>query len=211
MKKILVVMAVLLTGCSSTQWVHNWKNPEIVLFHADKVLIVGMTQDKEVREQFETRLQKEFSNRGVEAMRSIDLFDVQFTAAAQTDEEIERVEEQLLDKGFDAILFTKVVGAENHKAFLKQLADFDRNQGRFKEDYLQHQGIYYDTEYYEQYTVYTAETALYCICVDKEKELIWRGAIDVNDPVKIEKAIADYIKMVVIAMEEQDLIFTKGS
>lgn len=209
MYKTLVFLSFLLTGCSYTQLVHNWKNPEIVLFHADKVLVVGMTQNDETREQFETKLQKEFTKRGVDAMRSIDLFDVKFTASEKSDEEIARVEHQLLDKGFDAILFTKVVGSENERTFLKRMAELDTYYGRFREDYMSHQDIYYDSDYYGQYTVYNAETSLYCICVDKEKELIWRGAIAVTDPVKINKAVDDYIKLVVVALEEQDLIFRK--
>ncbi len=209
MYKTLLFLTFLLTGCSYTQLVHNWKNPEIVLFHADKVLVVGMTQNDETREQFETKLQKEFTKRGVDAMRSIDLFDVKFTASEKSDEEIARVEQQLLDKGFDAILFTKVVGSENERTFLKRMTELDTYYGRFREDYLTHQDIYYDSDYYGQYTVYNAETSLYCICVDKEKELIWRGAIAVTDPVKINKAVDDYIKLVVVALEEQDLIFRK--
>ncbi len=209
MYKTLVFLTFLLTGCSYTQLVHNWKNPEIVLFHADKVLVVGMTQNDETREQFETKLQKEFTKRGVDAMRSIDLFDVKFTASEKSDEEIARVEQQLLDKGFDAILFTKVVGSENERTFLKRMTELDTYYGRFREDYMSHQDIYYDSDYYGQYTVYNAETSLYCICVDKEKELIWRGAIAVTDPVKINKAVDDYIKLVVVALEEQDLIFRK--
>lgn len=209
MYKTLLFLTFLLTGCSYTQLVHNWKNPEIVLFHADKVLIVGMTQNEETREHFETKLQREFTKKGVEAFRSIDLFDVKFTASEKSDEEIARVEDQLLDKGFDAILFTKVVGSENKRTFLKHMAELDNYYGRFREDYLHHQDIYYDSDYYQQFTVYNAETSLYCICVGKEKELIWRGAIDVTDPIKINKAIDDYIRLVVVALEQQDLIFRK--
>jgi len=72
-----------------------------------------------------------------------------------------------------------------------------------------HQGIYYDTNYYDNFTVYHAETSLYCICGGKERALIWRGSIDITDPKNIEKTVDDYVKLVVIAMEEQDLIFRK--
>ncbi len=198
MKIVLVLFFVALMGCSSTQLVHNWKNPDIVLFNANKVLVVGMTQNGEAREEFESKLRKEFTNRGVEAVRSIDLFDVEFTSASRSEE-----------KDFDAILFTKVVGSENKQAFIKKMAELDDFHGTFREDYLGHQDIYYDADYYKQYTVYHAETSLYCICVGKERELIWNGAIDITDPVDIKKTVDDYIKLVVKAMEEQDLIFRK--
>ena len=75
--------------------------------------------------------------------------------------------------------------------------------------YLSHQDIYYDENYYDEYKVYHAETSLYCICVGKERELIWRGMIDITDPSNIKNVIDDYITLVVLAMEEQDLIFHK--
>ena len=50
---------------------------------------------------------------------------------------------------------------------------------RFSNDYLEHQDIYYDPEYYDSFNIYHAETSLYCICVGKEINLIWRGEVDV--------------------------------
>ncbi|MEK6152216.1 hypothetical protein WIW50_03110 [Flavobacteriaceae bacterium 3-367] len=210
MKKLIILLALSLSACSSTQLVSNWKNPDIVLFDAYKVLIVGMTQDQDARASFERKLKREFSKRDVEAVRSLDLFDVEFTSSEKSEEELSEVEQQLLDKDFDAILFTKIVGSEDRQTFRKRISKFDDNYyGTFRDDYLGHQDIYYETDYYDDFTVYHAETSLYCICVGKERELIWRGGIDITDPVNIEKTIDDYIKLVVLAMEEQDLIFRK--
>lgn len=207
MRNILLLAVLILTGCSSTSLVTNWKNPEYVLFHANKVLIVGMTQDESTREQFETKLQKEFTKRKVESFRSIDLFDIEFTSSEKSEEELSDVEQQLLDKDFDAILFSKIIGSENRQTFRKRISNVDRFINTFRDDYLEHQPIYYEDDYYDEFTVYQAETSLYCICVDKERELIWRGNIDVMDPENIDKSIRDYIKLVVFALEEQDIIF----
>ena len=132
-----------------------------------------------------------------------------FTNSEKSEEELNEVEQQLLSKDFDAILFTKVIGSENLQRFRKRMADIDELYGQFSDDYLNHQRIYYDADYYDQYTVYHVETSLYCICIDKERELVWRGFIDVTDPEKIDKAVDDFVKLVVLAMEEQDLIFRK--
>jgi hypothetical protein len=45
--------------------------------------------------------------------------------------------------------------------------------------------------------------------VGKERQLIWKGGIDITDPRDFKKATADYVKLLVVAMEEQDLIFHK--
>ncbi|CAZ97615.1 hypothetical protein Q4603_14030 [Zobellia galactanivorans] len=209
MKKLSILLLVLFVSCSSTSLVENWKNPDIVLFDAQKVLIVGMTQNENARERFETKLQKEFDKRNVEAMRSLDVFDVSFTDSKKTEKELDDVEQSLLDKDFDAILFTKVTGSENRESFLRTLAKLDNYKGRFNDDYLRNQDIYYDDDYYEKFDVYHAETTLYCICEGKDRSMIWRGSIDVTDPTNIEKTVDDYIKLIVLAMEEQDLIFRK--
>ncbi len=200
-------MLVILASCSDTSLVENWKNPDIVLFHAYKVLVVGMTQNEDARVDFETQLKKEFDKRDVEAMRSIDLFDVQFTDSRRTEEELDDVEQSLLDKDFDAILFTKITGFENRQSFRKSVAQWNSFRGRFRDDYLGNQDIYYDPDYYDEFTVYNAETSLYCICEGKERSLIWRGSIDITDPVNIDKTVKEYVKLVVSAMEEQDLVF----
>lgn len=209
MKKALIVVVILLMGCSSTELVDSWKNPEIVIFDASKVLVVGMTSNLKGQENFETKMKRQFTKRGVEAMRSIDLFDVGFTDSERSEEELDDVEQSLLDKDFDAILFTKILGSEDKQTFRKNMADLDSYYGTFKEDYISHQDIYYDENYYDEYKVYRAETSLYCICVGKERQLIWRGIIDITDPSNIKNTVDDYVKLLVFALEEQDLIFHK--
>lgn len=209
MRRSLLLCALFILGCADTEMVDNWKNPDYVIFHASKVLLVGMTQNEDARVEFESKLKAAFDERGVEAMRSIDLFDVNFTASRKTEKELDDVERSLLDKDFDAILVTKIIGSENRDSFRSSVASLNRDAQGFKNDYLRDQNIYYDTEYYEKYTVYHAETSLYCICEDKERSLIWRGTIDIYDPNDIQETITDYVKMVIFAMEEQDLVFYK--
>lgn len=211
MKKIglLAIIAVLFLGCSSAELVENWKNPDIVLFDASKVLIVGMTHNEEARAKYETKLRDQFELRDVEAVRSIDVFDVEFTSAERSEQELADVEQQLLDKDFDAILFTKVIGIENVESHRRLLNNLDRYNQGFDDDYISNQNIYFESGDPEVFTIYHAETSLYCICPGKERNLIWRGSIDITDPVDIEKTIDDYIELVIMAMEDQDLIFRK--
>lgn len=205
--KILVVGVLLLMGCSSTKFVSTYKNPDIVLFDAHKVLVVGLARDENVRMEFETRLVDKLKERKVEAMRSIDVFDVEFTSAQRSEEEIALVEQQLLDKDFDAILFTKVRGVENKRTLKEKVHNVDRMFMRFSTDYLEHQDIYNDPESYDSFNIYHVETSLYCICDGKEMELIWRGDLDVAETVKVDKTMDTYIKMITDKMGEQEVIF----
>jgi len=209
MKKTILLLTVVsfLWSCSSAKLVSNWKDPDTVLFHAYKVLIVGMTENESAREDFETKVQNEFKKRNVEAVRSIDLFDINFTTAERSEKQLNEVEEQLLDKDFDAILFTKIIGSENKKTLRTKLADTDRFLNTFSDDYLSHQAIFYEGSYYDNYTVFHAETALYCICVGKERETIWKAGIAITEPQNFKKTINTYVKLIIETMEEQDIIF----
>ncbi len=209
MKKLIIALLIVLMGCSSAEMVDNWKNPDIVIFDASKVLLVGISNNEESRVNFENKLQKEFEIRDVEAVRSLDVFDVDFTDSKRTEKELDALEQSLLDKDFDAILLTKIIGSETRQSFRKSINELYSNREGFNEDYRSHQDIYNDEEYYETYTVYNAETSLYCICVGKKRSLIWRGNIDILDPDNVEKTIKDYVRLIVVAMQEQDLIFRK--
>ena len=211
MKNLIVftLLTFIIHSCSSTQLVSNWKDPDTVLFHANKVLIVGMTVNEKVREDFEVKLKAAFEKRDVEAVRSLDLFDVKFTDAKQSEKQLSEVEKQLLDKDFDAILFTKVIGSEKKKTLRTRLSNIEGYLSTFQDDYLRHQGIYYEDDYYDTFTVFHAQTALYCICVGKERQTIWKAGIDITDPQNFEKSVDEYVKLVVLAMEEQNLIFHK--
>lgn len=126
-----------------------------------------------------------------------------------SEKELDSLERQLLDKDFDPILFTKILGSKDQLSLLKSIAEWSGNNGHFNDDYLIHQGFCYEPGYYDKYTVFHAEASLYCICRDKKRSLIWRGGIDITDPSNIEKTIGEYVKLVILALEDQDLICTK--
>ena len=197
---------LLLASCTTIKIEDSHKNPEVVLFHANRVLVVGMTPNVAMREKFETRLRNEFISRGVDAVRSIDLFDVAFTTTERTEEELDRVEQQLLDKDFDAILFTKLVDVETRKSLSRQIREMGKTYDRFREDYLIHQGIYYNQDGTGRKEDYVAETSLYCICVGKERQLVWRSNVRIMKTRNPERIIRRYVRLLIGNLEEQQLI-----
>jgi len=209
MKALLALsasLALVASGCSSVRLESSEKNPEIVLFHASKLLVVGMSSDPAARDAFESRLQDAFRDKGVETVRSIDLFDVAFTESERSEQELDAFERQLLDKDFDAVLFTKVIGSETRTTLRKKIREVGESYDRFTEDYLLHQGIYFDRSYYELATDFYTETSLYCICEGKERNLIWRASILVSDPPDIRKVVKDYVEVLLDEMERLQLI-----
>lgn len=202
----IIILGFLLLGCSSTQLVDNWKNPDIDSYVPSKVLVIGLTSNLEARQKFENQLKYEIELRGAEAVMSLDMFDPSFRTEKMTPDEIKELENKLISEGFDTVLFSKVAGVENKIAYKQNYRGYDETYKRFKEEYLMYQDIFYNPDYYEEYNVYHAETSMYCICPTKDRELLWKGYIDVVDPKSINETVNDYVRLVIVALEEQDLI-----
>lgn len=203
---LTLLVLVILTSCNTATLVDSWKNPEIDVYTSSKVLIVGMTSNIKVRQKFEQQLVEEYTIRGIEAAKSLDYFDASLRTERMTEKELKTIENQLISEGFDTVLFTKIIGVEDKIKYKEDYEGFDNIHRRFKEDYLKYQDIYYNPDYYEEYTVYHAETAVYCICPTKDRELIWKGYVDIVDPESIDGPVGDYVKLIISVLEEERLV-----
>lgn len=202
--RISILLMLLLLSCSSTQLVDSWKNPDIDSYEPYKVLVVGLTSDETARLQFEEKLKQELELRGYEVVMSFDLFKTEKMNTA----ELDSLESQLIKSGFDTILLTKIIGVEEKITYSESYKSYNETYRKFKDEFLKHQDIYYSPNYYNAYQIYKAETSVYCICPTKDRELIWKGYINITDPQaqSIEKTVNDYVKLAVLVLEEEQLI-----
>jgi len=203
---ILVITLFILVSCSSTQLIETWKNPDIDTYAPSKVLVVGLTSNIEAKQKFEDQLKEQLEMRGAEVVTSLELFKSSFITEKLTEDELKALENDLIRDGFDTILFSKVIGVEDRIAYSKNYDVYDETFKKFREDYLRYQDIYYNPDYYEEYIIYHAETSMYCICPTKDRELIWKGYVDIVDPQSINKSVKDYVNQVIKVLEEQVLI-----
>ena len=144
--------------------------------------------------------------RGTDAYTSFEVFPKSFKTEKLNQNELDSLEQQLLQSGFDTIIFSKVVGSEDKIGYTKNFDVYDETFIKFKEDYLRYQDSFYNPEYYEEYTVYHAETSVFCICPTKERELLWKGSINIVDPQSIDKTVNDYIELMIEALEAEQLL-----
>ncbi|RBW56666.1 hypothetical protein DS884_14505 [Tenacibaculum sp. E3R01] len=206
---LFLLIAISLNSCNTTELVEQWKNPEIDNLSISKVLIVGLTPNIKTRRKFENQLKKELESRGIEAVISLDVFEPSFRIEKKSKEELKVIENILTTNYFDAVLLSKVKGVENRVIYSKNYISKESLDIKFKEDYYNHQEIIENPKYYEKYKIYNAETSLYCICPTKDRELIWKGSIDIIDPKSVDKTVDDYINLLMIALEEQNLLRKK--
>ncbi|TYP74247.1 hypothetical protein [Aquimarina intermedia] len=206
-KHILILLfGILFSGCNSSELIENWKHPDIDIFEAQKVLVVGMTRDEKSRKNFEKKLVNQLENNGIKALASYKVFETNYTEDPKTEKELLTLESNLIEQGFDAILISKVVGVEEKVTLAQAYKNMDRMFDSFKDDYFNNQNIYHNEKYYDEYKIYHAESTLYCVCPDRERETIWKGSIDITEPQRIEKAVNDYIKVLIWALKEQNVL-----
>ncbi|WP_100609870.1 hypothetical protein [Confluentibacter lentus] len=206
MKSLILVISFLLLSSCSVELVDSWKNPEISTYYPSKVLIIGMTSNITARQEFENQLKGTFELRGSEAITSMVFFDPSMITEKIDEAQMDDLEAKLLDEGFDTILFTKVIGVDDKIRYKQDYDGFDSTYKKFKEEYLMYQDIYYNPDYYENFKLYHTETSMYCICPGKERALIWKAYIDITDPKNVQGIITEYVNLIIIALEEEQLI-----
>jgi len=207
MKKSLFLMLFsLFIGCSSTQLVNSWKNPDTPNFKTDKLLVVGIAQNRNARSLFEEKLRSQFFLRDINAVKSLDVFNSEFTHSQKSEEDIQDELKIIKDKGFDAVLVTAVKGVENKRVSAKEYSDLDYRFNTFRDYYFTNQDIYFQPDYYEEYKVYHVEASLYSIRSNNERALIWSGSIDIIDPSKAHDTVIDFVNTIIKSLEKERLI-----
>lgn len=201
----LIIVLTIIAGCSTTKLVQQYKNPETGVFIANKVLVVGITADKELRRSYEKKMVESLDKYDVVAVKSIDFFEKSFTDHKKSLEQLNEIEKRLLDADFDAILFTSVVGQESRVTLVDSYRNFARSYQTFEDYYYGNQHLYFK-EQQERYQVYTTETSLFCICPGKERELLWRGEIEVVDANKVDRNIKSYMTVLFKSFKENNLL-----
>ncbi len=196
----------ILIGCSSTRLVNSWKNPDTPIFKTEKMLVVGIAQNLNARSLFEEKLRSQFFLRDINAVKSLEIFEPNFTLSQKSEKDIKEEVKMIKDQGFDAVLVTAVKGVENKKVSEKDYRDVNYRFSRFKDYYFMHQDIYYQPGYYEEYKVYHVESSLYSITSDAERTLVWTGSIDIIDPSKVHNTVIDFVDRIIKSLEKEQLI-----
>lgn len=196
---------VLLMSCSTTKLTQEYKSPDTGYFQANKVLVVGISTDNEIRRTFEKKVVESLEKEDVIAVKSIDFFEKSFTNNKQSLQQLNDIEERLLEAGFDAILFTKIIGQENRVTLVNSYKNFAKNFQTFEDYYYGNQHVYFK-EQKEDYKVYTTETSLFCICPGKERDLLWRGEIEVVEVDKVNWNINSYVTILFKTLKSNNLL-----
>ncbi|MDC8001345.1 hypothetical protein POV26_09865 [Aequorivita todarodis] len=202
------VIIILFASCSSSRLVDEYINAESPNFQANKVLVVGLTPNGGLQRQFEYSLVNALEAENVNAIKSVDYFEEPVNEIDQSEENLANLEKQLMDAGFDAVLFSKVTGQESKVTIGQSYRNLAKSFESFSDYYNENKPVYGSSQI-EDYPVYNTETSLYCLCPGKDRDLIWRGKIDIVDPPGAASTIRDYVKKLVKTLKKNNLLIVK--
>ena len=206
MKALLFLSTLLMMGCAATQWTSEFVSEDAENYQAAKVLVVGLSEDAELRKTFETSVVKALEDRSLDAVRSGDFFESNFVNQHHTETELDSLEYQLLEAGFDVILLTKVIGEEEKVNTMDEVRGATDFYDSFSEDYYNTQEQYRYKQEPVAYTEYQVQSSIYCICPDKPRELLWSAVSAQVESSSPERAVKTYTKVLMERFEELSLL-----
>jgi hypothetical protein len=186
--------------------VDSWRSDDYVYYKPKKILIVGITDNLTARKIFEQNLKNEFTERGINAVESFDVFKNTFLISKQSEVEIDQEVDKLVSEGYDAILISVVKGVDDKVAYSGDQLRTGYYWQRFGRYYYLYQDVYFEPGYYNNYKVYHIESSLYNIRIDNDKSLVWVASYNIVDPNNINSTVKEYVKSIIQALEQESLI-----
>jgi hypothetical protein len=208
----LMLILVLVSACSSSFMRGSWASPDHI-GEIENVYVVGFTQDELIRRIFEDSFGSSLTNRGVNTVSSYkDL---------PANEEFNREEiiKTMAEKGFDSVLFSKVVSQRSETVINPGYVSYGGRgyyggrggRGGYGGYYGGRGGFRsYDSAIYQpststEFTIFTVESALYDL---QTGEMIWSANLEVVDEINFEKGVQDYVEVVTKDLEDKGLILS---
>ena len=197
----LLLMALLLAGCSSTTLSGSWVDPEF-RGQLRKVYIVGVAQQEINRRIFEDAFDRELATFGVTGISSYrDLPPDKFEDKAA-------IVAQLGTHGADSILMARVTGVRTEQV---QNPGYVSGSYFSPAPYYRNWDSYYDRRFeaiyqpptVSEFQVATIEANLYSA---KTGNLVWSAQLETVIEGKMERLLNDFVKTVIKDMQRQGLL-----
>jgi hypothetical protein len=199
---IIILICVLLVGCSSSNITSTWKSPSALELQTGKILVIGLIKesDKSLQRRMENHLADDLCNLGYDAVPSMDLYGPK-TFEGQ---EEKTVINELKEKAFDAVLTIVLLNKQKHHA-LSSMNDLS-GKYRYGDFYPYYIAIYnkiYEDGYNITDTYYYWQSNLYSL---KDQKLIYSVQTQSFNPSNTAILAHEYGKMIVQDMLGQHII-----
>jgi hypothetical protein len=193
---VLSIALSLSAGCASTKIVNEWREPDYIPPRFKKVVVLGISKEATLRRSFEDEFVAQLRANGIEAVPSYQVMPEEGQAPEA------RLLSAVKQSGADAAIMTRLVRMERRQQFTGGYYNPYVGRG-FYHWYSSGWAGFYEPPRVYNYDVYTSETSLYDLNQDR---LVWAGTVQTTDPGDIRKEIKNYVKIVIDALKENNLL-----
>jgi hypothetical protein len=183
-------------GCAASKIVNQWREPDYIPPAFKKVVVLGISQDQALRRSFEDEFVAQLRAAGIEAVPSYQVMP----EGGQVPEE--RLLKAVKQTGADAAIMTRLLRVERKTQVTPGYYNPYPVHGFYHWYSAGWDGFYEPPRVYN-YDVYTSETSLYDLNQDR---LVWAGTVQTTDPGDIRKEIKNYVKTVIEALKENNIL-----
>lgn len=202
MKRLLIAISAIsfLAACEpSTKITKSWRDPAVSIEQGTykKVLVVALLKDESSRRIVEDALVKKLEGRGVAS----------YTQSFSSNKDGDAVEKQLKQEGYDGAVVLRLLDIEKETSYVPGTTTYPAYYGRFGGYYGGAYGGYGSPGYYQEDKIYTIETNVYSLTLDK---LVWSGTTATTNPGKMNKVIEDIASAVTQQMVDDGFLKLSG-
>lgn len=202
----LLVVAVLLSSCSSTKLIGSWKRDDIEPKNYQNLGVVLLSPKVSNKAIIESEVASTLRAHSIPAKATFDIFpfagksEVIKSLNLGPDELREYVRKRVNKFEFDALLIISLLD-EKKEVRYNQGASFSFAAPVYNYNYYGYYSYVYTTiyepGYYTSTTTYFVESNLYDVATEK---LIWTGQTKTKDPSSIEKEVNNFASIIVDEM-----------
>lgn len=190
----MLIITLSISGCKTT-YLKQSTNVSKEKKSYNNILIVSRSQDMTARIKSEDQMVKDLGARGVKASSSIDVIKTESFSKEVTEADLENLRKKLIADGFDGVLITNLINAEQYQDVIPGSSSttyYPVRYGRFGRYYGYYPATYWEPDRVETGVEYTVESCLYDITDEDGDNLQWVGRFQLRDPSDLVKTIERY-------------------
>jgi len=201
------LVSISIWGCApATQITGSWKSPEASQQAYDRIVVAALTDNVLARQEVESDLQAQLQQRGIIAVRSIDIFPP--TGATKSGPDVGLLLEKIRSDKYDAILTAALIDEETDTRYVPGNYGYSPVTrfgwyGGFRGYYTYWQPILYEPGYYTRDKIYFLESNLYDAATEN---LLWSAQSRSYSPPSLRRAAEEFAEVTVEQMVKDRLI-----
>jgi hypothetical protein len=181
----------------------SWKNPDYSGQKPHRILVIGMSENPEIRADFEDDLSSAIANDGLEAVPGNSILFRPRSAELDPD----YLKGQIRDFKIDAVLVSRLVKVDKKTTYIPGHS-YAVPYAYYRSFYGYYGTVYrqvYSPDYLHEDTTVRVETNFYAP-TPADGELIWTGTSDSFNPKSAQKVIDGVVKLIVKELKKQNIL-----